>query len=152
MHVQRRPGDRPPPEGRVELGNGRNPAPALYELATGTHFAYALDERNLGGDFGAVLFASVFFGNFNNYCAFICLALPMMFGTLEASRLTGRRWFWATCISLTYLILTVNANRLSMVFAAVLLVYYLVTRRNWRLPFGRGLSGCVRTVTRIVRS
>ena len=108
---------------------------ALFELVTGEHFAYALEERNLGGDFGATPFASAFFGNYNNYCTFICLALPMMLGTFESSLGRTSRWFWGCCIALTYCILAINTNRLSLIFSVLLLIYYLVTRKSWRWPF-----------------
>jgi hypothetical protein len=107
---------------------------AMYELATGNHFAYALDERNLGGTIGAAPFASVFFGNFNNYSAFISLALPMMLGTIESTRERVRRWLWGAGVVLALAIIVVNTNRLSMIFTAWLLLYYLMTRRKWWLP------------------
>lgn len=107
---------------------------AFYELATGNHFAYALDERDLGGTIGAAPFASVFFGNFNNYCAFISLALPMMLGTVESARRRLWRCFWGLGVVLALAVIVVNTNRLSMLFAAWLLLYYLMTRRKWRLP------------------
>lgn len=107
---------------------------AMYELATGQHFAYALDDRDLGGEVGEVPFASVFFGNYNNYCAFVSLTLPMLFGSLEEARRRLPRWFWSGCALLAFVVLVVNTNRLSMIFAGCLVAYYALSRPSWRLP------------------
>lgn len=106
---------------------------ALYELLTGNHFIYALEDRDIGGGFGALPFASVFFGNYNNYCVFICLALPMLFGSIECARSVGLRLLLTASAALSYAILVVNTSRLALAFAAWLMIYYAITRPAWRL-------------------
>lgn len=108
--------------------------PAVYELATGYHFAFAFDERAVGGGFGELPFASVFFGNFNDYCTFISLALPMAIGSLESVRHRTARYCWASVVAASVMILAINLSRLALVFVAWLAVYYLWTRKRWRRP------------------
>ncbi|MBW7924904.1 MAG: hypothetical protein H3C59_09190 [Burkholderiaceae bacterium] len=105
---------------------------AVYELATDNHFTYAFDERFVGGDFGALPFASVFFGNFNDYCTFIALTLPMALGSLESARHRGVRLLWGATIVLALVVLVVNLNRLALIFAAWVGLYYLGTRQSLR--------------------
>jgi teichuronic acid biosynthesis protein TuaE len=103
---------------------------AIYEIFTNNHFAYALEERTLGGDSGTFRFASVFFGNYNNYCVFICLVLPMLFGTLDQSGTVRRRFFWIFIIAIAFFILVTNTSRAALIAALVTLIGYLILRRS----------------------
>lgn len=107
---------------------------AAYELATGNHFAFALDDRAVGGEFGDLPFASTFFGNFNDYCTFISLALPMAIGSLESARHRAARGVWTLTVALSVVVLAVNLSRLALIFVAWLMVYYAWTRKFWRKP------------------
>jgi O-antigen ligase len=107
--------------------HGRWPV-AFYEVATGNHFAYALDDRQPGADFGALPFASVFFGNFNDYSTFICLALPMLAGTIEDPHRVRFRWLNIACLAGAISVLLVNLTRLAIIFVGCLLLYYAFTR------------------------
>jgi hypothetical protein len=102
---------------------------AVYEIWTDNHFLYSLEERNIGGDYGSFKFASAFFGNYNNYCVFICLALPMLFGTLDQSRTPRARAMWLTAIAAAYLILVVNTSRAALIAGFAIFLFYLVTRK-----------------------
>jgi hypothetical protein len=107
---------------------------ATYELLTGQHFAFALDDRDLGGDVGELPYASVFFGNYNNYSTFICLALPMMLGSLWGARNRLCALVILLAMPLAVLVLVVNASRLSLIVPAVLLLYAVVSRPRWGVP------------------
>lgn len=112
---------------------------AVYELVTGNHFAFAFDERMVGGDFGALPFASVFFGNFNDYCTFICLSLPMLLGTIESTERGLKRTLWIGAAVVIFAILLANLSRTAVAFALWLLIYYTISRRTWRKPVLLGL-------------
>ena len=105
---------------------------ALYEIATDNHFLYSLEERALGGDYGTYRFAAALFGNYNNYCVFICLALPMLFGTLDQSRSARGRALWISAISIAYFILVVNTSRAALIAGVAIFIVYLFTRKASR--------------------
>jgi hypothetical protein len=102
---------------------------AIYEILTDKHFLFSLEERAIGGDYGSFKFASAFFGNYNNYCVFICLALPMLFGTLDQSRTHRARALWVMAISAAYFILVVNTSRAALIAGFIIFLAYLLTRR-----------------------
>jgi hypothetical protein len=101
---------------------------ALYELATGNHFSY-LGDRSFGGELSDVklMFASVFFGNWNNYSLFICLCLPFLLGTAERSSGLMRN-FWVLCGTAALTIIVINTSRASLLFVTLLFLCYMMTR------------------------
>lgn len=97
--------------------------PAFYELATGNHFAFALEGRGAGELVPLIPFASVFFGNFNDYSLFLTLCVTML---LALTADTGRRWFnalVALAIALAVVVLLFNSSRGAMgtTFAVLLI-------------------------------
>lgn len=94
---------------------------AIYEIITMNHFSYD-DERLIGGIGIYAPYASVFFGNYNNYCVFICLCLPMLlWGILENGK-KAIKVIYLLMLGISVLIIFVNTNRTSM---AVILLYLL---------------------------
>src|SRR5690606_20711117 len=94
----------------------------IYEIYTGTHFSYNEEDR-LIGQFGQMAFASVFFGNFNNYSAYIAICFPLVIGAyLEAKAL----WHKAALLLLLFLaafIVFVNTSRAATAFLVIAIVY-----------------------------
>jgi len=107
---------------------------AGVEIGTGTHFALSIEDRAVGGTFGELPYASVFFGNYNNYSAYLCLAYPLVLGALMDARSWGRRLFLILCAVLTAAVVVVNTSRMAMLFVAFATVCALfVQRRSSRL-------------------
>jgi len=94
---------------------------AIYEIVTMNHFSYD-DERIIGGLGIYVPYASVFFGNYNNYCVFICLSLPMVLWGIIGESKKVLKIFYLVILGISVLIIFVNTNRTSMV---VIFIYLL---------------------------
>lgn len=96
---------------------------AIYEIVTMNHFSYD-DERLIGGIGIYAPYASVFFGNYNNYCVFICLCLPMvLWGIIEEGK-KALKIFYLVVLGISVLIIFVNTNRTSM----IIIVIYLLSQ------------------------
>ncbi|WFB69726.1 O-antigen ligase family protein [Chryseobacterium sp. WX] len=96
---------------------------AIYEIVTMNHFSYD-DERLIGGIGIYAPYASVFFGNYNNYCVFICLCLPMvLWGIIEKGK-KALKIFYLVVLGISVLIIFVNTNRTSM----IIIVIYLLSQ------------------------
>lgn len=96
---------------------------AIYEIVTMNHFSYD-DERLIGGIGIYAPYASVFFGNYNNYCVFICLCLPMViWGIIEEGKKV-LKIFYLVVLGISVLIIFVNTNRTSM----IIIVIYLLSQ------------------------
>ncbi len=98
---------------------------ALYEIASGNHFVYALEQRDVGGDIGVLPFASVFFGNYNNYSTFVCLSYPMLLGTLLETQSKPRRALLLVGAALSLAVTLINTSRIATLFvllAAIVIV------------------------------
>lgn len=121
---------------------------AVYEIYSGTHFAFALEERNVAGGIGELPYASVFFGNYNNYSTFICLAYPMLLGALLERVSVPRRLFLLAGLALCLAVTLVNTSRIAMLFLAVSTVVALASgvrgSRIWLLLSGVGVFFMVR--------
>lgn len=94
---------------------------AIYEIITMNHFSYD-DERLIGGIGIYAPYASVFFGNYNNYCVFICLSLPMLLWGIIGEGKKALKIFYLFVLGISVLIIFVNTNRTSMV---VIFIYLL---------------------------
>lgn len=84
---------------------------AFYELTTGNHFQFAIEGRG-GGDVAIMLipFASVFFGNFNDYSLFVTLCVTILLSFSAGG--TGRaRFLLFVPIVLALVVLTFNSSR-----------------------------------------
>lgn len=82
---------------------------AGYELITGTHLAFSLDERG-GGPLTLLLpYASVFFGNFNDYSLYLTLCISAL-TMLMAGRVTPVTLKWVAGLSIMAAIVPVIAN------------------------------------------
>lgn len=98
----------------------------FYEIATGNHFQFSLEARVIGGGFGEFPFAAIFFGNYNNYSAWLCLAFPI---TLAAFFETRNILARATVIFVNFAvvgIIFINTSRAALIFIAVSTVLYIV--------------------------
>jgi hypothetical protein len=100
---------------------------AVYEITSGNHFVYALEQRNVGGEIGALPFASVFFGNHNNYSTFICLSYPMLLGTLLDTSSTPRRAMLLLGSALSLAITLINTSRIATLFVLVASIVIVAT-------------------------
>jgi hypothetical protein len=102
---------------------------AIYEIVTMNHFSYD-DERLIGGIGIYAPYASVFFGNYNNYCVYICLCLPMLLWGILGKEKKIIKIFYLLVLGISVLIIFVNTNRTSMV---VIFIYLLSQIRfNYR--------------------
>lgn len=107
---------------------------AFYELTTGEHFIYALDERG-AGEFGALIpYASVFFGNFNDYSLFLTLCITALVALSAGGG--ARRWRFAlvAVVLLGLGVLIFNSSRGALgATLLVLLIRLAVTFGVWRI-------------------
>ena len=106
---------------------------ALYEFSTGNHFSFALDSRNAGGAIGDLPYASILFGNYNNYGAFICLCFPFLLSRALDQRfgiLKGILWI---CVFVCVLIVTVNTTRTAIVCLLIMICGVFAFERASRL-------------------
>lgn len=106
---------------------------AFYEITTMQHFSYTEEERLLGGIGDYFPFASVFFGNYNNYCVYICLCFPFMFWGFVDSQKKLWKIFYALLAGIGILIILINTNRTSIVIFVLYLLSFI--RFNWRSLF-----------------
>jgi O-antigen ligase len=95
---------------------------AFYEIATGNHFLYALDPRNLGGDLGEFPFASILFGNYNDYSVFLCMGFPFLCSAMISEEGYLTRFFLGVVILLSISVIAINTSR-ACLFA---LIFYLI--------------------------
>lgn len=113
---------------------------AAYEIATGNHFAFALDERNVGGNLGQFPFASIFFGNYNDYSAWLCLSFPITLATFMNARSTQARLFTILIAAATVGIIFVNTSRAALGYVAVISILYMAASKKLR-AYGVGVIG-----------
>lgn len=106
---------------------------AVYELGSGNHFESSDSERILGGSDLYVPFASVFFGNYNNYCAYICLAFPMGLWVLYDTDSAKAKCGVFFILLLAALIVTVNTSRAAMILIALYVAAFSL--RNFKFRF-----------------
>ena len=115
---------------------------ATYEIVTGNHFAFALEQRHAGAEIGELPFASIFFGNYNNYSTYTCLAYPMLLGALLDKSSVVRRLMLlcgaAVCVAVTL----INTSRIAMLFVAFATVASVFSghrrSRLWLVALGAG--------------
>ena len=121
---------------------------AVYEIVTGKHFAFALEGRNAGGDIGDLPYSSVFFGNYNDYSTYICLAYPMLLGALLEKASIARRSTLLLASAVCVAVTVINTSRIAMVFVAVASLFAALAgkRRNifWLLALSVGVLEGVR--------
>lgn len=106
---------------------------AFYEISTGNHFQFALESRVIGGNFGEFPFAAIMFGNYNDYSAWLCLAFPItMAAFLEAKTIWTRSL--VILINLAVIaIIFVNTSRTALIYVALVVGFYVVRFRTFRL-------------------
>jgi len=96
---------------------------AVFELKTGYNFSFDLEGR--GGELWSLIpFASVFFGNFNNYSMFLTLSISILviiFFDQRTTPLVSRLIFLAVLFSLIPLLF--NASRGALISCGILLLY-----------------------------
>jgi len=104
---------------------------AFYELATDNHFQFALDDRTIRG-LGQFPFASVLFGNYNDFSAWLCLGLPITMGMFLEMRSIGKRLL-VLAVNLGLLaVVFVNTSRGAIIYASLVCVVYFVRYRTFR--------------------
>lgn len=104
---------------------------AFYELSTGNHFLFALDERGTG-DVNLLPYASVFFGNYNDYSVFIILCLSAVL-VLKSKSLTKMDFSIATLVVLASAAICVVANtsRAAMISLFAMSLFVAFVRLSW---------------------
>lgn len=105
---------------------------AYFEIATGQHFSFSLESRG-GGPLAEMLpYASVFFGNFNDYSLYITLCISILLISLFNPQLSEQ---WKkkgiTLIILSLIPLVPNASRGSLIVTVILLLYTVLS--NFRI-------------------
>jgi O-Antigen ligase len=106
---------------------------AYYEIATGSHFQFAMDSRNLGGNLGEFPFAAIFFGNYNDFSTWLCLAFPI---TMAAFLEAKGRHIRASVAVLNILIagvIFVNTSRAALAYVALVATIYFIKHNSFRL-------------------
>lgn len=108
---------------------------ALFELGTGHHFSFSLEERGGGDILNALPYASVFFGNFNDYSMFLTLSVCILIILLFDQSITPQVSRAIVLVVLFSLIpLLFNASRGALISTGALLLYVcLVKAGMWRL-------------------
>lgn len=87
---------------------------AFYEIISMQHFLYSEGDRILGGLGFDAPYAGIFFGNYNNYCVYICLCFPMVYWALfDAKKLLTKILYMFLLASCLYIII-INTNRTSL--------------------------------------
>ncbi len=107
---------------------------AFYEIATGNHFAFALEDRQIGGLQGITEFpfASIFFGNYNDYSTWLCLAFSITMGTfLETRNFLYKLGLIALNLTVVAIVF-VNTSRASMAFCVFVFIVYFVVSKKFR--------------------
>lgn len=99
---------------------------AVFELATGGHFLYSLEDRNIGGEYGQLMYASVFFGNYNNYSLFLCLCYPFVLESLDEYKNWTVKLFLFVLIIITATILIINSSRVALVFVGLYSLVWVI--------------------------
>jgi hypothetical protein len=106
---------------------------AFYEIVTGNHFQFSLDARVIGGNFGTFPFASIFFGNYNDYSTWLCLAFPFTLAAFLQARNNATRSL-VMFINLALIsIIFVNTSRMALIYVSVALSVYTVIFQRFRL-------------------
>ncbi|MBL1219832.1 O-antigen ligase family protein [Chryseobacterium sp. L7] len=98
---------------------------AFYEISTMQHFSYDEEERLLGGLGVYAPFASIFFGNYNNYCVYICFCFPFLFWALVETPSKIWKVIYGSFIGAGILIIFINTNRTSLVVVALYLLCFI---------------------------
>lgn len=100
---------------------------AFYEITTGNHFAYALDGRGSGMLVPLIPYASVFFGNFNDYSLFLTLCVTMLVALTAGTGGSWFNWLIAAGILLAVVVLLFNSSRGAMGATFAVLLIRLAT-------------------------
>lgn len=98
---------------------------AFYEITTMQHFTYDEEERLLGGLGVYAPFASIFFGNYNGYCVYICLCFPFIFSALAETPSKIWKIVYGFLIGSGILIIFINTNRTSLVVFALYILCFV---------------------------
>lgn len=98
---------------------------AFYEISTMQHFSYLEEERLLGGLGVYAPFASIFFGNYNNYCVYICFCFPFLFWALIETPHKIWKIIYGALVGVGILIIFINTNRTSLVVIALYLLCFI---------------------------
>jgi hypothetical protein len=104
---------------------------ALYEIGTGNHFQFALDDRTIRG-VGVFPFASIFFGNYNDFSAWLCMGFTMtMAAFLEAK--TAIRKIMITVVNIfVALVIFVNTSRGAIIYVSLVTLFYSIRFVDFR--------------------
>lgn len=107
---------------------------AFYEIFTGVHFQFALDGRNLGGTLLTELpFASIFFGNYNDYSTWLCLAFPITMSAFFLARTIHLKVFIVALNISVCIVIFINTSRGCLAYVALVILFYLVKYPAFRL-------------------
>jgi O-antigen ligase len=98
----------------------------FYEIATGNHFQFSLEGRVIGGAFGEFPFAAIFFGNYNNYSTWLCLAFPITLAAFfETRNILARAAVMLVNFAVIGIIF-INTSRGALIYISVATALYIV--------------------------
>jgi len=105
---------------------------AFYEIATGNHFQFAFEDRVIGG-IGEFPFASIFFGNYNDYSTWLCLAFPItMAAFFEAKKIHTKSIVMIINIAIVAIII-INTSRASLAYVSIVCLFYIFIFNSFRI-------------------
>lgn len=107
---------------------------AFYEFATDDHFMYAIEGRGSGGFIGLLPYASVFFGNFNDYSMFVTLCVTLVLSLSAGAAALRWRFVLVSLVFLGLAVLVINSSRGALGTALVVLfIRLIISFGPWRL-------------------
>jgi O-antigen ligase len=106
---------------------------AYYEIATGNHFQFSLDSRNLGGTFNDLPFAAIFFGNYNDFSTWLCLAFPITMAAFIEAKGVYRKASVAILNILVVGVIFVNTSRACLAYVAAIIAVYIFKYHSFRM-------------------
>ncbi|WFL78711.1 O-antigen ligase family protein [Altererythrobacter arenosus] len=105
---------------------------ALYEIATGNHFEGAFEDRTIGG-IGSFPFAAIFFGNYNDFSAWLSLSFPITMAALALEKNPYLRFLIAGMNALVIAILVVNTSRGAIFIAIIGFAFFALKFQRVRI-------------------
>jgi hypothetical protein len=109
---------------------------AFYEIFTGYHFSYNDEERIFRNINFNAPFASVFFGNYNNYSAFISLCFPFaLYLLLHEKFHFNKKIFVSLTIFLSIVIIIINGSKGALLSILLVFFIYFIFKIKKFLPY-----------------
>ena len=107
---------------------------AIWEITTGNHLSYAEDQnymRNIGDEIIQQRAASVTFGNYNSYVAFLCFSFPwIVYLFFEKGRSFFSIIFTILVLIMGLIVVIFNASRGGFLSVIIMLVVYVTLSKK----------------------